>query len=131
MLRQMLSMLGLGDGSLNGAAEMRRRYIRHAGQDVEVVVADRVYTVKDWSYGGVSFETLFDTPVSAGENLQMTIRFRFPHETVSVTQPGRVVRSAKRGVAAEFAPLSKEIRRKFDRALDYVHTRDFLESQVA
>lgn len=131
MLSKILSMIGLGDGSLNGEVEARRRYARHAGQDVEVVVANRVYSVKDWSYGGVSFETLLDAPVNAGDSLQMTIRFRFPHETVSITQPGRVVRAARRGIAAEFQPLSKEIRRKFDRALDYVHTRDFMESQVA
>lgn len=131
MLQKILSFFGIGDGTLNGDIEPRRRYARHLGQDAEVVVANRVYSVKDWSYGGVSFETLLDAPVSAGESLQMTIRFRFPHETVSITQVGRVVRSAKRGMAAEFAPLSRDIRRKFDRVLDYVHTRDFLESQVA
>jgi hypothetical protein len=61
----------------------------------------------------------------------VTLRFRFPHETVAVEREVRVVRAAGRGVAAEFGPLSNDDRKQFDRILDNYHAENFAASQLA
>lgn len=131
MINQLLMKLGIGDGSLNADAESRRKHIRHTGLQAEVEVANRAYSVRDWSFGGVSFDTLPDARLNEGDRINFTIRFRFPHETVTVQQQGRVVRARKQGVAAEFAPLSQDSRRLFERVIDSYNAQGFLESQVA
>ena len=131
MINKILSKLGLGDGSLYQDLDTRRKHLRHGGIQAEVVVQDRSFGVKDWSMGGVCFETLPDPHMVVGDKIQFTLRFRLPHETVIIKQAGRIVRAAKRGIAAEFMPLSPEARRKFARVLDGLHATQFLESQVA
>lgn len=71
------------------------------------------------------------TTLVTGDRIQFQLRFRLPHETVSITQTGKVVRALKRGFAAEFMPLSPEAKRKFERVLDGLHAHDFLASQTA
>ena len=131
MINKILSKLGLGDGSLYQEIETRRKHMRHEGVQGDVVVEDRAYGLKDWSLGGVSFETQLSPQLAVGDKVSFTLRFRLPHETVLIRQTGRVVRAAKRVIAAEFQPLSPEARRKFARVIDSVHASDFLESQVA
>lgn len=131
MIGSLLKKLGLGDGSLNSGEDSRRKYIRHPAAQAEVVVADRVYSLRDWSMGGISFDTTLDARLTEGDIVQFMLRFRLPHDTISIPQQGRVVRTARRGVAAEFAPLSLDVRRKFEKVLDSLHTQSFVESQVA
>jgi hypothetical protein len=131
MIGKILQTLGIGDGSLNQEGEPRRRHIRHPGLQAEVEVADRAYSVRDWSLGGVFFETVPDARLAAGDEINMTVRFRFPHETISISHLGRIVRSAKRGIAAEFLPLNGMTRREFQRVLDTFNAQGFVESQVA
>lgn len=131
MIGRILQSLGLGDGSLNEEMDTRRKHIRHPGLQAEVEVANRAYSVRDWSFGGVFFETLPDARLVAGDTVQMTVRFRFPAETISISQNARVIRSAKRGIAAEFTTLSPEARRKFQHVLDAYNVQGFVESQVA
>ena len=131
MIDAILRKLGLGDDSFNTEADARRKHIRHPGMQADVMVSDRSYGVRDWSLGGIFFETLPDARMVVGDQVQFTLRFRLPHETVSIVQPGRVVRAAKRGIAAEFTPLSPEIRRRFDKVIDGFNAQSFLESQVA
>jgi hypothetical protein len=134
MLNGILEKLGLkfgwGDGSLNQDLDTRRKYMRHGGILGEVIVHDRTYDLRDWSFGGLCFETALDPRIQVGERVLFTLKFCLPHETVSIRQAGRVVRAAGRAIAAEFLPLAPDIRRKFDRVLDGLHARDFLESQV-
>ena len=131
MINKILSKLGLGDGSLYQEVDTRRKHLRHGGLQAEVVVQDRAFGVKDWSLGGVCFETLPDPHMVVGDKVQFTLRFRLPHETVIIKQAGRIVRAARRGIAAEFMPLSPETRRKFARVIDGLHAAQFVESQVA
>lgn len=130
MINQILTKLGLGDSSLNADQDTRRRYIRHVGRHAEVQFADRTYSLRDWSMGGVFFETAPDARIVEGDKINCTITFRFPHETVTIPQSLRVVRAAKRGIAAEFLQVSPEIRRKLQRVMDGVNTESFLESQA-
>jgi hypothetical protein len=127
-----LNKLGLGDGSLNkGEAAKRRRHIRHPAISAEVMVADRVFHLKDWSMGGFFFDPPPGTTLVVGDRVKFHLRFRLLNETVTITQPGRVVRAVRRGIGAEFAPLSAETKRKFERVLDGLHAMSFLASQKA
>jgi len=133
MIHRLLNILGLGDGSLNGTAEWRRRHVRHdirkAGVEAEVEINGRSYSIRDWSMGGLCFDT--EAEPQLGQKLDMQIRFRLPHETITIRQNGRVVRAMQRGVATEFAPLAPEMRRRFRKVVDGIHALEFVESQVA
>jgi hypothetical protein len=131
MINQILSKLGLGDSSLKSEAETRRRHMRRSGVRTDVIVGNHTFGVRDWSQSGVFFDIVPDVPLAVGDKVQVTMRFRLPHETVDIQQMARVVRAANRGIAAEFSPLTAEIRRKFDRVIDGFNTQSFLESQVA
>lgn len=133
MIHRLLNILGLGDGSLNGAAEWRRKHVRHdirkVGVEADVEINGKAYSIRDWSMGGLCFEA--DATPPLGETVDMHIRFRLPHETVTIRQSGQVVRAVKRGVAAEFAPLAPDMRRRFRKVIDGLHALEFVESQVA
>jgi hypothetical protein len=131
MIKKILALLGLGNGIYSVAIDPRRKYVRHPGFRAEVIVGNHVYGVRDWSLGGVSFETGADARIQAGDKLQVTMKFHLPHDTITIEQPARIVRAAKRGVAAAFAPLPPTTRRQFERVLDSLHAQSFLESQVA
>jgi hypothetical protein len=130
IISKILQKLGIGDGSSNAEEASRRKHIRHEGVQAEVVVADRAFGLKDWSMGGLCFQPPAGVPIVAGDRIQFTLRFRLPHETVQIVQTGKVVRAVKRGIAAEFLPLSPEARRKFERVLDGVHAQGFMASQA-
>ncbi|MBI1214785.1 MAG: hypothetical protein GC185_03075 [Alphaproteobacteria bacterium] len=131
MINQILSKLGLGDSTLAQSAETRRRHVRRSGVRADVIVGGQTFGVRDWSQGGVFFDVVPDARLVVGDKVQVTMRFRLPHETIDIQQAARVIRAANRGMAAEFAPLSPEARKKFDRVIDGYHAQSFLESQVA
>lgn len=131
MINQILVKLGLGDGSLNADPATRRKHIRYSGVPVDVEVAGKAYSAKDWSMGGVSFDTLPDARILAGDRINFTLHFRFPHDTISVEQEGRVLRTGREGVAATFGDMSPVAKREFGRVIDGIHAQDFLKSQSA
>lgn len=131
MIELILSTLGLSDSSFNSAGDTRRKHQRHPGHQTEIDVAGRVYSVRDWSLGGIFFDTPPDSRMVLGDKVNFDLRFRLPHETITIQHTAKVVRSATRGIAAEFMPLAPDVRRKFDRVIDWFHTQSFLESQVA
>lgn len=135
MIHQILNILGLGDGSMNGASEWRRRHIRHntreIGVQADVEIAGRTYKIRDWSMGGLSFETPANAPATIGAEVDMDIHFRLADETITISQAaGRMVRDLGRGMATEFSDLTPEMRRRFEKVLDMIHTQRFLESQL-
>lgn len=131
MINQILSRLGLGDGSLNIEINTRRRHVRYAGMQAEVVVGERAYSIRDWSQGGVLFETQPDSRMIVGDRIRFQMKFRFPHEVITVSQEARVVRTNRQGVAAEFLSPSPDMRHRLERVVDNYHAQSFLESQVA
>jgi len=131
MIGKILALLGLGNGRYNSMANNRRKHVRHPGFPAEVIVGNRAYGVRDWSMGGVAFETPADARLQAGDRLQVTLKFHLPHDTITLEQQARITRAVKRGVAAEFAPLPPTARRKLERVLDSIHAQSFIESQVA
>lgn len=120
-----------GPSATEDDGSTRRRHIRRAGPNTDILVANSSYIVKDWSKGGVFFETQPDARMVLGDQVQLTLRFRLPNEIITITQPGRIVRAVKRGIAAEFLPLSNEARRLFDRVIDGMNAQGFIESQAA
>ena len=131
MLSTLLNKLGLGDGSNNIEVDPRRKYIRFEGSHAEIELGAQSLPVHDWSQGGVSFEATPGLQLQEGDKMVATLRFRFPHETVSVQQQIRVVRSGRRGVAVEFGPQSNDDRRQFSRVIDNYNAENFLASQSA
>ncbi len=130
-MNNILSFLHIGRGHWNAPADLRRKHIRHQGLHAEVVVGNRSYSIRDWSLGGVSFETAPDARLAVGDQLHLTLKFRFMHDTVTILQPAQIVRAARRGIAVKFAPLDKAGRRAFDRVLDGMNAESFFSSQAA
>src|ERR1035437_4562414 len=122
VVRSLLSFFNFDDGEWNTETDARRKYIRHNGVHAEVTVGNRAYSIRDWSLGGIAFETAPDAGVTVGDKLQLVLKFRFLHDTITIRQPGHIVWTAKRGIAAEFGPLPAAVRRQFDRVLDSLHT---------
>jgi len=95
------------------------------------MVGNRAYSIRDWSLGGISFETAPDASLTVGDKIQVVLKFRFLYDTITIQLPAQIVRTARRGIAAKFIPLPSVARRQFDRVLDSLHTERFLESQAA
>jgi hypothetical protein len=129
VVSSILSFLHLGSASIG--VDARRRYIRYSGVPAEVTVGNRAYSIRDWSQGGISFETAPDASITVGDKVSLVLKFRLMHGTVTIQQPALVVRSAKRGIAAKFSPMSAAVRSQFDRVLDSVYAERFLASQAA
>jgi hypothetical protein len=129
MMNQILVKLGLGDGANNGTADSRRRHIRYDNLNADVEISGRAYAVRDWGLGGFSFDTPPDARLMAGDRVRVSMRFRFPHDTVTVEREARILRTGRNGVAAAFPTLSHDDKRGFDRVIDGIHAQDFLSSQ--
>ena len=131
IVSKILSFFGFGDDSLNTKSDFRRKHIRYPGFHAEVVIGSRAYSIRDWSLGGLTFDTGPDARLATGDKIPITLKFRFPHDTISIQQQAQVVRAVKRGIAAKFVVLPADVRRQFERVLDSLHVQSFLESQVA
>jgi PilZ domain len=130
MINQLLVKLGLGDGSLNANIDTRRKNIRHAVRQADVVIGGQAYAMRDWSMNGVAFETMPDARLMTGERVTLVMRFRFPDSTITIEQPGRVVRNGRNGAAVEFLQLMPDAKRGLERVLDSLHAQEFLQSQM-
>jgi hypothetical protein len=130
LVQSVLSFFHLDRGAWNAGIDARK-YVRYGNLHAEVTVGNQAYSVRDWGIGGVSFETAPDARLTVGDKIQLVLKFRFLHDTITVQQPAQVVRTARRGIAAVFTPLPAATRRQFDRVLDSLHTESFLESQAA
>jgi len=132
MLDNVLSLFGLGQSALPAQEDFRRRHVRYSGLDAEVVIGKHTYAVHDWDLNGIAFETTPDNSLDAGTEVQMSITFKLPHETIIIEQQACIFRIARRGVSvAMFTSMHAGIRRQFERVLDSLYTQKFLESQVA
>lgn len=135
MIQEILNRLGLSDG-MDTSLQSRRKHFRRLGSQArgvqaDVIVGDRVYSVKDWSLGGVFFETQPDPRLTQGDTVEIKLKFRLPHETVEVHNRARVVRATKRGIATAFDELQPDARRMFERVIDGMNAISFADSQVA
>jgi len=125
------SFLRPGSAKAKSEGDIRRKYVRYNSVQAEVVVGQRAYSIRDWSLGGVSFETPPDARLTSGDRIEIELKFRFAHGTVTVRQPAEVVRAVRRDVAAKFTPLGPGARREFSRVFDVLNAEGFLASQTA
>ena len=131
LVQSVLSFLHLDSGAWNADIDARK-YIRYGNIHAEVTVGNQAYSVRDSGLGGIAFETAPDARLTVGDKIQVVLKFRFLHDTITVQQPAQIVRTARRGIeAAVFTPLPAATRRQFDRVLDRLHTESFLQSQAA
>ena len=130
MVSRILSLLGLKQRVPSAVQEHRRKHTRYPGFHTEMIVGDQSYSVCDWSRGGIAFETTPNDNLNPGDNIQVILKFKLPHDTITIKQLACIVRSSKHNIAAEFAPLPTVVHRQFERVLDNLYTQDFLESQV-
>ena len=132
MFDNVLSFFGLANGLPPEQKDFRRKHVRYSGLHAEVIIGKHTYTVHDWDLNGIAFETAPDTYINVGTQVQMSIKFDLPYETIAIEQSGCIFRIAKRGVSvAMFTSMQAGTRRQFERVLDYLYTQKFLESQVA
>lgn len=131
MISMILSLLGLKQRVQCTVSEHRRKHVRYPGFHTKVIVENKSYNIHDWSKGGIAFETTPDVHLTTGDNIQVILKFKLPHDIITIRQLACIVRASKHNVAAEFAPLPTVVRRQFERVLDNLHTQGFLESQVA
>src|SRR5476649_1513325 len=87
--------------------ETQRKFLRHEGSAAEVMVAGRPYALRDWSLGGVLFETPRpDVNLSGifyeykpfpqlkpGDKLRLALRFHLLDETVEIPLEAQILRS--------------------------------------
>jgi hypothetical protein len=130
MFQEILNSLGLSD-TMDTSIESRRQHLRRSGVQADVKVGGQVYSVRDWSFGGIFFDTPPDPRIMVGDQLDVKIQFRLPHETVEIDHRARVVRATRRGIATAFEGLTPEARRLFERVIDGINTQSFADSQVA
>ena len=128
MIKKILSGLGL-DTLVGDMQISRRRHMRRPGLRSKVVMNHNSFNVKDWSMGGFLLQG--DTSaVKPGEKVDFVMQFDLPHATITIQHEGRIIRTAQRGVAAEFMPLSPDVRRKFGRVIDGLNALTYTESQA-
>lgn len=130
MVSRILSLLGLKRRVPNAVREYRRKHVRYPGFHAEMVVGNQSYSVCDWSRGGIAFKTTPNDNLTQGDNIQVILKFKLPHDTLTIKQSACIVRSSKHDIAAEFDPLPMVVHRQFERVLDNLYAQDFLESQV-
>ena len=130
MIQTILSALGIREDS-DFVARTKRRFVRRKGNEKSVIeVNGKSFEVTDWSEGGAYFEGS-DVPLALGQELDFTLKFRLRHGMVDVRHKGRIVRSAMKGVAVQFDPLNRDIKRQLDRVVDGMISENFMASQVA
>ena len=130
MMSGILSLLGLKQKVPNAITERRRKHVRYHGSHAEIIVENQSYNIRDWSKGGVAFKTTPNVHLTTGDQVQVILKFKLPHDIIVIRQLARIVWASKNNIAAEFTPLPTIVHRQFERVLDNLHTQDFLESQV-
>ena len=130
MIGKMLEVLGLNDEETVQEISSRRRHHRQPGAGSVVVVGENAFPVEDWSQTGVLIDARNNAGLAIGDTFAFTLKFKLPHDTVTIRHQGRVVRTSRQGIAAEFMPLTTAVRREFGRVIDGFYSQNFSESQA-
>lgn len=130
---------------ISTVAPTRNKAVRHDGTYHDVLLAGKPYQIEDWSMDGVLFETpdydwnvggvYFEAAPSihlqAGDMVSLTLQFHVFDETINIPVQARITRVDTKGTAAKFGTLSPQTRHEFDRVIDLLNARDFLQSQTS
>ena len=112
----------------------RRNADRREQDSCVGVIRGKSYTVENWSLGGLllsSKETKNEKPdFDLNENIELTLKFKLGEALMNVDHKGSVVRKNDQNVAVHFSPLTKTIRKKFQRVIDDYVTREFSDTHI-
>lgn len=111
------------------SADTRRRHTRTEDHFSSVVVDGNEYEVRDWSQGGIFFMAV-NRKLKLGDKINLTLRFELPHETMTFSHSGTIIRTQFDGYAVQLAPLTREIRENFARVMDSIISMGFDNSPV-
>ena len=132
MIKKILAFLGISSEDVDSSFSSRRKYVRHAAFNAEVIIGDDVYQAHDWSMGGVAFNTgADDGKTGIGDKVRVSLSFHFPDNIITIGQDAHIARSTGGTTAVEFDPLPKSAQIEFNKVLESLYTQSFIESQVA
>lgn len=131
MERPMFSnfLASLRANTSNDASETQRRYPRRANDRCVVVIHGQTFPVENWSFGGLLLnadERLF----GAGQDIEVTLKFKLRNTILDVTHRGHVVRKNAGKVAIEFETITQTLRRALQQVIDDAVASEFATSQV-
>lgn len=129
IIEKMLGVLGLNDDQAPQTASTRRRRQRQPGQGSLLVVGETTFPIEDWSQDGVLIGANNSVGLAIGDTFNFTLKFKLPHDTIAIKHQGRVVRTSRQGIAAEFSPMTAAVKREFGRVMDGFYSQNFVESQ--
>lgn len=113
----------------NDDRDNRRVYPRRNVDSCVGIINGKAYPVENWSDGGVLING-DDKLFSLNDNTDLTLKFKLSGKILDIPHKGTIVRKARNKFAVKFAPLSREVSRKFQHVLDDYVTREFADSQM-
>jgi len=131
LIKKILAFFRLSTKKIDVTKETRRRHVRHPGFNAEVVIEGRTYVAYDWSMSGIAFKTGDTKNIKEGDDVRVTLNFKFPGNTISIAQTAHIIRSLNGTTAIEFEPLPSTTHNEFNKVLDNLYTQSFIESQIA
>lgn len=127
MLQSFLSSLRAS--ASNDPVSSRRRYPRRAEDRCVVEIAGQTFPVENWSFGGLLINT-DDRLFSAGQELDLVLKFKLRNKILDVPQHGRIIRKGNGKVAVQFDAMEKLMARPFQQVIDDLVAREFANSQI-
>ncbi len=128
MLKKFMS--GLNAENVGDITETRRRHSRITDAFSTITIDDNAYAVKDWSQGGVFFQSP-KLNYAIGDIVHFNLTFKMPFGDINVPHSAKITRKGVDGYAAQFCPLNRDTRTQFARVMDGVISRGFDETNIA
>ena len=110
-------------------AACQRQHPRRQGDRCIVMIHDQTFPIENWSFGGlliIGDERLF----SAGQELDVTLKFKLRNKILDISHRGHVVRTSGGKIAFKFEPLTKTVQRYLQQVIDDYLAREFANSQA-
>jgi len=127
MIKKLASILTLLKSKNIESDSSQNRAVRRSGGQSTVFVNGQEFPIENWSQSGLLFAANSDEPFKVGENIDVLIKFNLPYNILNIKHTGCVVRKDQTGeIAAQFQPMSSDIKRKFDRVIDSIIAEGFL-----
>lgn len=128
MLHSFFSSI-LSHASNDTPQSTRRRHVRRESDRCICQIMGGTFPVENWSFGGILLaadERMF----SAGQNIEMTLKFKLRSTIVDISVHGAVVRKSPGRIGIQFEPLTQTIRRNFQQVVDDHVAGEFANSQA-
>ena len=114
----------------NSEYEVKRRHTRRDGDHCVAVIDGSIYPVQNWSMGGTLIradERLF----GVNDEIPVTMKFKLGNGIRDIPQLAKVIRKSHGRIALQFAPLTQNTQRVFQRVINDCMSTEFVESQMA